>query len=62
MVIIIEGNGFNLILGKIIVIIGGEICEIIMVLYGVIKCVILFYLLSDVVFIEVIVDFGEGLW
>lgn len=30
----IIGNGFNLILGRISVVIGGEICEIVMVMYG----------------------------
>ena len=60
LVITIEGNGFNPTPGKTTVTIGGEICEIITVSYGVIKCVTPPHPLSDAALIEVTVDSGEG--
>ena len=60
LVITIEGNGFNPTPGRTTVTIGDEICEIITVSYGVIKCVTPPHPLSNAVVIQVAVDSGDG--
>ena len=60
LVITIKGNGFNPSPGKTTVTIGGEICEIITVTYGEIKCVTPPHPISNATPIEVTVDLGEG--
>ena len=57
--ITIEGNGFDPTPGKTTVTIGDEICEIITVSYGVVKCVTPPHPLSNAVVIQVTVDSGE---
>ena len=58
LVITIEGNGFNPTPGKTTVTIGSEICEIIAVSYGLIKCVTPPHPSSNAVNIQVTVDSG----
>lgn len=49
LIVIVMGNGFDLLLGKISVIIGNVFCEIVFVIYGEIMCRMLLYVVDNLV-------------